>query len=218
MACLSCVTSKRATGRSRRCTASPSRSTKVSRRVLGANGAGKTTTLRAISGTVRRSGEITFAGKTIRRRAPRRWRTRESRTSRRAAGRSPSSPSSRTSVSARTRGATARRRHRGMAGDFPWILDRATSARAPSRAGSSRCSLLHVRYGPPRLLMLDEPSLGLAPLIVREIFRIVARAEREGRPDGPRRRTGRARSRSTRRRPHTCSRSARLRCRARAPS
>src|SRR5919204_3977837 len=38
--------------------------------VLGANGAGKTTTLRAVSGTVRRSGEIRFAGTPLRRRAP----------------------------------------------------------------------------------------------------------------------------------------------------
>src|SRR2546430_12178732 len=38
--------------------------------VLGANGAGKTTTLRAISGTVRRSGTIVFAGKSISRRSP----------------------------------------------------------------------------------------------------------------------------------------------------
>ena len=38
--------------------------------VLGANGAGKTTTLRAISGTVRRSGELTFEGKPLGRRGP----------------------------------------------------------------------------------------------------------------------------------------------------
>ena len=38
--------------------------------VLGANGAGKTTTLLAISGTVRRSGEITFDGKALGRRGP----------------------------------------------------------------------------------------------------------------------------------------------------
>ena len=38
--------------------------------VLGANGAGKTTTLRAVSGTVRRSGGIAFAGKSIARRSP----------------------------------------------------------------------------------------------------------------------------------------------------
>src|SRR3989442_6971129 len=38
--------------------------------LLGANGAGKTTTLRAISGTVRKSGEITFAGRRIARRSP----------------------------------------------------------------------------------------------------------------------------------------------------
>lgn len=35
--------------------------------------------------------------------------------------------------------------------------------------------------GRPRLLLLDEPSLGLAPLVVREIFRIIARLHQEGR-------------------------------------
>ena len=60
-------TSRRATGRSRRCTAI---SLDVGEgeivAVLGANGAGKTTTLRAVSGTVRRSGSIRFGGKPLR--------------------------------------------------------------------------------------------------------------------------------------------------------
>ena len=55
--------------------------------VLGPNGAGKTTTLRAVSGTVRTSGSIVYAGKRIGR-SPERPRARASRTSPRAAARS----------------------------------------------------------------------------------------------------------------------------------
>ena len=59
--------------------------------VLGANGAGKTTTLRAISGTVRRDGELRFAGKPLgARRARTASRASASRTCPRAAARSPS--------------------------------------------------------------------------------------------------------------------------------
>ena len=57
--------------------------------VLGPNGAGKTTTLRAISGTVRRSGNIRFAGRSLQRRRPRRRRPASaSRTCPRGAARS----------------------------------------------------------------------------------------------------------------------------------
>ena len=75
--------------------------------VLGANGAGKTTTLRAVSGTVKRTARSRSPAKPF---APARrpLRRRESPTSRRAGAPSPSSRSSRTSVSARTRGATGR--------------------------------------------------------------------------------------------------------------
>ena len=58
--------------------------------VLGANGAGKTTTLRAVSGTVRRSGRITVRRASRCAAAPRRSRAPASRTSPRAAARSPS--------------------------------------------------------------------------------------------------------------------------------
>ena len=58
--------------------------------LLGANGAGKTTTLRAVSGTVRRDGDVIFAGKRRTRRPGRRWPAPASRTFPRAAASSPS--------------------------------------------------------------------------------------------------------------------------------
>jgi branched-chain amino acid transport system ATP-binding protein len=61
-----------------------------------------------------------------------------------------------------------------MAVYFPWISERGEQ-RAGTLSGGEQQMLALARalMGRPRLLMLDEPSLGLAPLIVREIFRIV---------------------------------------------
>ena len=73
--------------------------------VLGANGAGKTTTLRAISGTVQRTGEIAFDGRSSAAAGPRRSRSSASRTCPRGAAPSPSCRSRRTCASAPTRGA-----------------------------------------------------------------------------------------------------------------
>ena len=69
-----------------------------------------------------------------------------------------------------------------MAEYFPWIRERGEQ-RAGTLSGGEQQMLALARalMGRPRLLMLDEPSLGLAPLIVREIFRIVRELnEKEG--------------------------------------
>jgi branched-chain amino acid transport system ATP-binding protein len=150
--------------------------------VLGANGAGKTTTLRAVSGTVRRSGAIRLGGGPI--------------------GRSPEAvvrqgvahvPEGRGTFSELTvhenlrLGGYARRRlgeddFRRVYGWFP-VLEERRDQQAGTLSGGEQQMLalgraLMLR---PRLLMLDEPSLGLAPLVVGELFRIVgALNEEEG--------------------------------------
>jgi branched-chain amino acid transport system ATP-binding protein len=153
--------------------------------VLGANGAGKTTTLRAISGTVRRSGSIRFAGKNI-------------------AGRSPEAvarlgvahvPEGRGTLSELSVGenlrlgayvrrdrASIREDERRVLGHFPWLADRRSQQAGTLSGGEQQMlALARALMLRPRLVLLDEPSLGLAPRVVAEIFRIVGELnEREG--------------------------------------
>jgi branched-chain amino acid transport system ATP-binding protein len=143
--------------------------------VLGANGAGKTTTLRAISNTVRRSGEIRLAGKSLGRRAP------EAIVRMGVAH----VPEGRGTFSEMTVTENLRLggyiRRGGLKDDmkrvwtlFPWMEER-SSQQAGTLSGGEQQMLAMARaiMARPRLLLLDEPSLGLAPLVVSEIFRIV---------------------------------------------
>ncbi|MGH3103238.1 MAG: ABC transporter ATP-binding protein [Gaiellaceae bacterium] len=145
--------------------------------VLGANGAGKTTTLRAISGTVRRAGEIVFAGKRIGRRTP-------EAVARLGIAHVPEGRGilGELSVWENLRmGAYVRRDRAGIKADFervvshfPW-LGRRRDQQAGTLSGGEQQMLALARalVARPRLLMLDEPSLGLAPIVVQELFRIV---------------------------------------------
>ena len=143
--------------------------------VLGANGAGKTTTLRAVSGTVRRSGEILLGGKPL--------RGGPEAAAKAGIAHVPEGRGTFTELSVveNLRLGAYTRRDRSIKADiermaeyFPWISDRGEQ-RAGTLSGGEQQMLALARalMGRPRLLMLDEPSLGLAPLIVREIFRIV---------------------------------------------
>ena len=152
--------------------------------VLGANGAGKTTTLRAISGTVRRAGQIRFAGEPIHDRAP-------EKVARAGIAHVPEGRGTFAELSVRENlrlGAYVRRD--GGAGEdearvlasFP-VLSRRLDQRAGSLSGGEQQMLALGRalMQRPRLLLLDEPSLGLAPKVAAEIFRLVReRNERDG--------------------------------------
>ena len=148
--------------------------------VLGANGAGKTTTLRAISGLVRRSGEITFDGRPL--------RGGPEAAARAGVAHVPEGRGTFTdlSVTENLRLGAYSRGSRGVKAGiervatwFPWIVERGDQ-RAGTLSGGEQQMLALARalMAHPRLLLLDEPSLGLAPMIVREIFRIVGELNR----------------------------------------
>jgi branched-chain amino acid transport system ATP-binding protein len=143
--------------------------------VLGANGAGKTTTLRAISGTVARSGAIELGGKLFRGGPEAAARTGIAHV-----------PEGRgtfvgLTVNENLRLGAYTRRDRKLSEDikrvhgyFPWMAERG-GQRAGTLSGGEQQMLALARalMSRPRLLLLDEPSLGLAPLVVREFFRTV---------------------------------------------
>jgi branched-chain amino acid transport system ATP-binding protein len=145
--------------------------------LLGANGAGKTTTLRAVSGTVRRSGEILFQGKPMARRSPE--AIVRSGIAHVPEGRGLFSELSvwenlRMGAYVRGERRTLKAEGSRIFGYFPW-LERRRNQQAGTLSGGEQQMLALARalVGRPRLLMLDEPSLGLAPTIVRELFQIV---------------------------------------------
>jgi branched-chain amino acid transport system ATP-binding protein len=148
--------------------------------VLGANGAGKTTTLRAVSGTVRRDGDVVFAGRKLPRRA-------ES-TARAGIAHVPEGRGTFMELSVWDNlrlGAYTRRS--GLKDDaqrvfefFPRLEERRDQQAGTLSGGEQQMLALgRAMMARPRLLLLDEPSLGLAPLVVREIFGALERMKGE---------------------------------------
>lgn len=145
--------------------------------LIGANGAGKTTTLRTISGLLRaRKGRILFEGESIHT-----WpshRIVESGLIQVPEGRHlfrDMTVLENLQLGAYRRGKKNRAQTlEQVFGFFPKLEER-KGQRAGTLSGGERQMLALGRalMARPRLLMLDEPSLGLAPLIVRDIFRII---------------------------------------------
>jgi branched-chain amino acid transport system ATP-binding protein len=150
--------------------------------LLGANGAGKTTTLRALSGMIRTTGEITFDGEAIANHAVEDI----------ARMGIAHVPEGRGTFSAQTVeenlhiGAMSRRDRAGIAADveriyeyFPRLKER-RQQQAGTLSGGEQQMLavgraLMLR---PKLMLLDEPSFGLAPRIVQELFDILRKLNR----------------------------------------
>ena len=146
--------------------------------LIGANGAGKTTTLRAISGLVRAaSGTIRFAGRDITRVAP-------SEIVRAGIGHSPEGRRVFPRMTVRENlelGAYTRRAKDEIAADtervltiFPRLKERyAQKAGTMSGGEQQMLAIGRALMSRPRLLLLDEPSLGLSPILVQTIFEVI---------------------------------------------
>jgi branched-chain amino acid transport system ATP-binding protein len=151
--------------------------------VLGANGAGKTTTLRAISNTVRRTGELRFDGVALGRRGP-------EEVARLGVAHVPEGRGTFSELTvwenirlgAYTRRGSIRSDAERVLSYFPWLEDRRNQAAGTLSGGEQQMlALARAFVQRPRLLLLDEPSLGLAPVLVTEIFRIIRELnEQEG--------------------------------------
>ncbi len=151
--------------------------------LLGANGAGKTTTLRALSGMIRTEGEIRFQGEPIAGRA-----TED--IARRGIAHVPDGRGTfmeltveenmRLGAYTRSDRAEVEADFERVFGYFPRLRQRFRQQAGTLSGGEqqmlaiSRALLLR-----PRLLLLDEPSFGLAPLVVQEIFAIMRRIREE---------------------------------------
>jgi branched-chain amino acid transport system ATP-binding protein len=153
--------------------------------LLGANGAGKTTTLRSISSMTRTSGDIVFDGRGIARRSP------ES-AARLGIAHVPEGRGLFPELTVwenlrmgavgpgRGRGARLEEEAKRVVGYFPWIGRRRDQPAATLSGGEQQMLALgRALVSRPRLLMLDEPSLGLAPTVVRDLFAIVHRLNEE---------------------------------------
>jgi len=151
--------------------------------LLGANGAGKTTTLRALCGMVKTEGAITLAGQRVD------GKPTEDIV-RMGVAHVPDGRGTFTTLTTEENlrlGAYARKDKSKLAADFDLIynyfprLKERRHQQAGTLSGGEQQMLAVSRalMLSPRLLLLDEPSFGLAPLIVREIFRIMKRINEE---------------------------------------
>jgi branched-chain amino acid transport system ATP-binding protein len=142
--------------------------------LLGANGAGKTTTLRAVSGTVRREGAVRFAGRPL--------RGGPEEVARQGIAHVPEGRGTFAELSvwenlrlgAYTRRGSLKGDFERVRGYFPWLEERRGQEAGTLSGGEQQMlALARALMQRPRLLLLDEPSLGLAPLLVTEVFRII---------------------------------------------
>ena len=151
--------------------------------ILGANGAGKTTTLRAISGLISRQGTVEVQGQNVTKASP-------DSIVRAGVAQVPQGRGTFPELSVEDNllaGAYVRHDHASVQDDmnkwfevFPRLAER-RSQRAGSLSGGEQQMLAIARalMSQPKLLLCDEPSLGLAPLITQELFAVLERLNRD---------------------------------------
>lgn len=158
--------------------------------LLGANGAGKTTTLKAVSNLLRAErgevtkGSISFAGREVHRLTPNELvglgcvQVMEGR---HCFGHLSVEENLLTGAFTRRDGRAAVRQDlERVYGYFPRLRERRRSQAGYTSGGEQQmCAIGRALMARPRMILLDEPSMGLAPQLVEEIFEIVARLNRE---------------------------------------
>jgi len=151
--------------------------------VLGPNGSGKTTLLRAISATVARTGALTFGGRSLN-------SLSTDRIARLGVAHVPQGRGTLGRLSVRENllaGALVRRDRGNVRGDFercmavfPELRERLRAPAASLSGGQQQMLAIgRALMGRPRLMLLDEPSLGLAPLVTRRLFETLRSLRRE---------------------------------------
>jgi branched-chain amino acid transport system ATP-binding protein len=144
--------------------------------VLGANGAGKTTTLRAISGTVRRTGDLVFGGKALPRRPEGTARAGIAHVPEGRGTFSDLTVWENLRLGAYTRRGAIKDDAQRVFGFFPRLEERRHQQAGTLSGGEQQMLALgRALMARPKLLLLDEPSLGLAPIVVNEIFEALER-------------------------------------------
>jgi branched-chain amino acid transport system ATP-binding protein len=150
--------------------------------ILGANGAGKTTMLRAISGTVKTRGDIRLDGQKVFRRTPEAM-------ARLGVAHVPEGRGTFTTLSVLDNLRLGAWVQRGLSTRdlarvfefFPRLYERRDQQAGTLSGGEQQIlALARAMMAKPRLLLLDEPSLGLAPRVVREVFDNLRRMNDEG--------------------------------------
>jgi branched-chain amino acid transport system ATP-binding protein len=157
--------------------------------LIGSNGAGKTTTMRAISGMIKpRSGKVALAGQDI-------TGQDAHRIARAGLAHSPEGRRVFASMSvmdnlllgafprftrARPKGDIAHDLERALA-LFPRLRERRSQLAGTLSGGEQQMlAMARALMMNPTVVLLDEPSMGLAPILVEEVFRIIARLKAEG--------------------------------------
>ena len=150
--------------------------------ILGANGAGKTTTLRAISGLVKTSGDVVLDGDKLAHRTPEGM-------ARRGVAHVPEGRGTFGTLSvldnlrlgAWVQRGASQRELAHVFEFFPRLYERREQQAGTLSGGEQQMLALgRAMMAKPRLLLLDEPSLGLAPIVVTEIFKVLGRMNESG--------------------------------------